>query len=243
MANYLLSFFILMVSFNSSSGQVSINLTGAPPDSSAMLDIRSVNKGFLAPRMTTAQRNAIPSPATGLLVFDTSFKTFFFFNGAFWIATSVSVILADNDFDTKVQVEKLPDEDKVRIDLGGIESLVLRKNASGNTIMDLTESGNNILIGKDAGSNTTTGISNTGFGYQALFSNTTGAGNTSLGIRSLHENTSGSANIAIGVRSLFSNTTKSSLVAVGDSALMNNGQEQPFLNTLPKIPLSDPNRF
>jgi hypothetical protein len=41
------------------------------PNASAMLDIVSNNKGMLVPRMSTLQRNAIISPATGLLVFDT----------------------------------------------------------------------------------------------------------------------------------------------------------------------------
>ena len=38
------------------------------PYSSAMLDITSTNQGFLPPRMTGAQRDAIPSPAAGLLI-------------------------------------------------------------------------------------------------------------------------------------------------------------------------------
>ncbi len=46
---------------------------GAPaPDPSAMLDVQSTSKGFLPPRMTTAERNAIENPATGLLVFNTT---------------------------------------------------------------------------------------------------------------------------------------------------------------------------
>jgi hypothetical protein len=37
-------------------------------DSSAVLDVESSNKGFLAPRMTTANRDAIILPAVGLLI-------------------------------------------------------------------------------------------------------------------------------------------------------------------------------
>jgi uncharacterized protein (TIGR02145 family) len=51
--------------------QLGINTDGSAPDNSAMLDVKSTTKGFLAPRMTIAQRNAIVSPATGLLVFCT----------------------------------------------------------------------------------------------------------------------------------------------------------------------------
>lgn len=51
--------------------QVSINTDGAPPDSSAMLDIKSTSKGMLIPRMTTDQIGAIITPADGLLVYNT----------------------------------------------------------------------------------------------------------------------------------------------------------------------------
>jgi len=42
-----------------------------PPDASAVLDIQSTSGGFLPPRMTTVQRNAINTPALGLIVFNT----------------------------------------------------------------------------------------------------------------------------------------------------------------------------
>ncbi len=54
----------------------------AAPNPSAMLDIQSTAKGLLIPRMTTAQRIAIATPARGLLVFDTSLGKFFFCNSA-----------------------------------------------------------------------------------------------------------------------------------------------------------------
>src|ERR1700690_3869920 len=58
------------------SQNVSINATGSMPDTSAMLDVSSSSKGFLAPRMTTAQQNAIILPATGLLIFNTTTNVF-----------------------------------------------------------------------------------------------------------------------------------------------------------------------
>lgn len=51
---------------------IAINSTGSQPDTSAMLDVSSTIKGFLPPRMTTTQRNAIPLPAKGLVVYNTS---------------------------------------------------------------------------------------------------------------------------------------------------------------------------
>lgn len=59
-----------------SAQNIAINSTGNLPDTSAMLDVSSKVKGFLAPRMTTAERNAIVLPATGLLVYNTSTNSF-----------------------------------------------------------------------------------------------------------------------------------------------------------------------
>lgn len=42
-----------------------------PPDPSAALDVQSVTGGFAAPRLTTAQRNAIPNPMVGLQIYNT----------------------------------------------------------------------------------------------------------------------------------------------------------------------------
>ena len=64
------------------SQNTSINATGASPNPSAMLDVSATNKGMLIPRMTSAQRVAIASPATGLMVFDTDINSFYTYNGA-----------------------------------------------------------------------------------------------------------------------------------------------------------------
>lgn len=64
---------------------VSINEDGGLPHPSAMLDIRSETKGLLIPRMMEAQRLAIGSPATGLMVYQTNGDAgFYYFNGAGW---------------------------------------------------------------------------------------------------------------------------------------------------------------
>lgn len=58
----LLSFFLLASSLFAQNG-VAINGDNSSPDASAMLDIKSTEKGILIPRMTTAQRTAIASLA------------------------------------------------------------------------------------------------------------------------------------------------------------------------------------
>jgi hypothetical protein len=52
---------------------------------SSIVDIQSTTKGFLPPRMTTTQKNAIASPATGLMVYDTTLNLISVYNGTTWI--------------------------------------------------------------------------------------------------------------------------------------------------------------
>jgi hypothetical protein len=80
MKNYLLLIALLFFA-KISIAQVGINTTGATADPSAILDISSTTKGLLIPRMTTAQRAAIPTPAIGLLVYDINTNSNWFYNG------------------------------------------------------------------------------------------------------------------------------------------------------------------
>jgi len=62
--------------FANAQGGVAVNVSGLPPDSSALFDISSINKGVLIPRMTTAQRNAIVNPAEALQIYNTDCKVY-----------------------------------------------------------------------------------------------------------------------------------------------------------------------
>lgn len=73
--------FLLFPAFHIFGQNVGVNDDGADPDNSAMLDIRSVNRGLLIPRMTKAQRIGIPAPANGLLVYQTDDTVGFWFYG------------------------------------------------------------------------------------------------------------------------------------------------------------------
>jgi sugar lactone lactonase YvrE len=67
----------LLININSFCQRgVSVNTSGTPADNSAILDINSTSQGMLIPRMTTTQRNAIASPATSLLIFNTTTNCF-----------------------------------------------------------------------------------------------------------------------------------------------------------------------
>jgi hypothetical protein len=78
-------FSLLLVSVVSFS-QVGIGTSSPAP--SAQLDVTTTTKGFLPPRMTTVQRDAIVSPATGLQVYNTTTNTNDYYNGTAWISGS-----------------------------------------------------------------------------------------------------------------------------------------------------------
>jgi uncharacterized protein (TIGR02145 family) len=67
---------------NYQNGKVGIGISS--PDNSALLDVTSTTKGVLIPRMTKAQRNAIPNPACGLMVFNMDDKCLSVFNCSTW---------------------------------------------------------------------------------------------------------------------------------------------------------------
>jgi hypothetical protein len=64
---------------------IGAGFTAGGNDASAIVDIRSTTRGFLPPRMTTAQRDAIASPAAGLLVYNTTTNAWNGWNGTSWV--------------------------------------------------------------------------------------------------------------------------------------------------------------
>lgn len=64
------------------TGQIGINTTSI--DDSAILDVTSTTKGFIKPRMTTTQQNAIGTPGTGLEIYNTTLNQTSFYNGTVW---------------------------------------------------------------------------------------------------------------------------------------------------------------
>lgn len=72
-----------------SSAQTGVKISSDPfgiAHPSSMLDVESTTQGFLTPRMTAAQRGAIGSPATGLLVYQTDGSAgYWYYNGTTWV--------------------------------------------------------------------------------------------------------------------------------------------------------------
>ena len=62
--------------------------TSVAINASAIFQLNSTTQGFLPPRMTTTQKNAIATPATGLVVFDTTLEKLAVYTGAGWEAVT-----------------------------------------------------------------------------------------------------------------------------------------------------------
>ncbi len=224
----------LMITLVKGYGQsgVSINANGEAPDPSAMLDIQSDSKGILIPRLSTDQRMEMnnPMPATGLLVYDTDVNAFYYYNGLLWVNIKGSGKLEDADMDTKIQVEKNPDEDIIRFDVAGVE--VMRHD--GKTLHAYAPGGS-LFIGTDAGTNDD-GIGdgveneNTFIGVGSGYTNTVGIHNTFVGNSAGGLVNIGSANTLIGHRAGFevSDGDRNTFIGVGAGYHNGRGDENYF---------------
>ncbi|MFH1052484.1 MAG: hypothetical protein V1779_16315 [bacterium] len=91
--------FLFLVSIVLSSTKIlysqsyAVGINTSTPDASAILELYSTEKGFLVPRMTNIERDAIASPATGLLIYQLDgLDGFYYWDGTqwLWIGTSLT---------------------------------------------------------------------------------------------------------------------------------------------------------
>ena len=248
MKKHLFLFVVVLMTVSAVRAQVAINTDGSNPNSSAMLDVKSDTAGILIPRMTAAQRDAISSPAQGLLVYVTDDNTFYFYTGSFWekvgrgasgwIVYGNYVYVLTDSVGIGTGNITAPLVVKGRIEQKGTgQSVFLGEGAGANSQM--TNNHNNVFVGYEAGNANTNGAFNvavghralksstdadynSAVGFEALTSNTNGKRNVAVGLDALNQNTSGDANTALGTDALIMNTTGHSNVAVGVRALYNN---------------------
>ncbi len=78
---------LLFAEFNQKTfAQGNVGIGTITPDSSALLDLSSNTKGLLVPRLNSLQILGIPSPAFGLLVYNTDDSCFHYYNGLNWLS-------------------------------------------------------------------------------------------------------------------------------------------------------------
>jgi hypothetical protein len=88
---------ILLLFSNILPAQVGINADNSAPNGSAMLDVKSTSKGFLPPRMTRTERNAIASPVQGFVIYNLTDNKPNYFNGMVWMNFDNSMSTAVGD--------------------------------------------------------------------------------------------------------------------------------------------------
>jgi hypothetical protein len=81
MKKYILVF-VMSLTCYSMKAQVGIGTSN--PNSASVLELRSKTKGFLPPRLTTAERNAIVSPTAGLIIYNSTKNCLEWYNGTVW---------------------------------------------------------------------------------------------------------------------------------------------------------------
>lgn len=97
MKRFYLLFFVFLFGMHivavAQDGGISIGKGNADADPSAILELVSKNKGLLIPRLSSSERDAIDSPANGLIVYDKTLNGFYFWNSTSWkeiAGTSIS---------------------------------------------------------------------------------------------------------------------------------------------------------
>jgi len=252
LAAYLLVQTGLLQAQNTFPASGSVGIGTASPYSSSLLEVRSTSKGFLIPRMTQAQRTAIASPETSLLIYQTDQVQGFYYyasNGSWLLLNNVRG-LNNNIFIGQTAGEKRTTA-KGNIAIG---KAALKKNTTrsflvavgdsalwnnGTGVSSSFEANYNTAIGSMALKNNSIGAWNTAVGYKTLYSNTIGNSNTAVGSEALQTNSYGEGNTAIGHHTLQYNNGFSN-VAVGKNALNANtsgsdnvalGREALFSNT------------
>lgn len=213
-------------------------------DPSAVLDIRSSDKGLLIPRVTNT--SAVINPANALMIYDNSDNNIKLYNGTLWRRINEVDHISFPSSSTFVGINAgfgnggfsntaFGNSALYSIATGGyrntaIGQSALYTNSTGysNTALGYfslysnTSGKNNIAVGEDVLYANTTGQDNTAIGNEAMSSNTTGYSNTSYGRLALFHNTTGSNNVANGNYSLYNNTSGWGNVANGSSALSQN---------------------
>jgi len=76
--------YIFIIYFCFAAGKIfsqnNVGIGTTTPALDAVLELKSNNQGILVPRMSTAQRLAIVNPSNGLMVYDTNYNCFYYYN-------------------------------------------------------------------------------------------------------------------------------------------------------------------
>ncbi len=119
---------LLFCSSNAIHAQsMGISNAAITPDPSSILEMRTTDKGILIPRMTTAERDNISSPATGLMLYNTITNQYNFYNGSAWVfwgsAAYLSATSGETLYTTSTEDVVITDMTKTAIEAGAYSIL------------------------------------------------------------------------------------------------------------------------
>jgi hypothetical protein len=204
----------------------SITLVPSNSTSKGMLELSSTTNGFLPPRMTFAQKDAIISPTPGLIVYVTdSLAGLYIYHRSVWVALNGWSLTGNSGTDTTTNFIGTTDNTNLIFKRNNVRA---GKISAFNTsfgveaLNPVTSGKGNSAFGNFSLWANSSGGSNTALGDNALFSNNIGNYNTAGGHGALYNNTSGNQNTAHGNNALFANLSGDENVAVGNEALMFN---------------------
>jgi hypothetical protein len=190
------------------------------PHVSALLDIQGTTGGLLIPRVTTAQRNEISSPANGLMVYNTTTNNLNYFKtGDGWTEVGTGGGGAGNAWLTSGNFDTPPgamlgtfNQEPLRFRVGGQHSGMFWYDAEANTFAGYSSG----VLNQTANANNS---ANTGFGTSTLTGLTTGSRNTAIGTEAGFAVSTGQRNVFVGRQAGWQTNTQSGNVALGASAL------------------------
>jgi trimeric autotransporter adhesin len=232
--------FFAAILFSTTATAQSVGIGTTTPNNTAQLEISSTNKGLLIPRMTSANRINIASPATGLLIYQTDANPgFYYYTGSNWIQLSSQTTgwSTTGNSGTNPAVNFIGTTDtaelviKVNNQLSGLiqyqagVSVPTTSFGYMNFVNKSPFSGNNTAMGFQIMPNTVGGF-NTAVGVQNLFNNNNGTQNVAMGYKASLRNNNGNNNTAVGSYAAYNNTNGNDNVAVGYSAMYTGDLQQ-----------------
>jgi hypothetical protein len=154
----MLAIILLGLPTNSVRAQNNVGIGTTTPNASSILELAATSMGLLIPRMTSAEKTAIGTPATGLFVYDNTLATFYYYNGAAWVpfvaATTgwsttgnAGTVASSNFLGTTDAID-------LRFRTNNIERMSI--TSAGNVGIGTTAPGRPFEVVKDAGAQTTT---------------------------------------------------------------------------------------
>jgi trimeric autotransporter adhesin len=238
---FLLVISCLMISLTSFT-QIAINTDASEPDASSMLDVKSSTRGLLIPRMTTAQRNAVASPAEGLIIYDTDLGSLCIRRSGSWVQativpggsgntnhvtfwTSPGVLNGSNNLywdnsNSRLGIGTSSPNQQLEIS-GAFRFPTTTSSTIGVIYKGSAPFIHNFKPAGRTGCNTFIGENSGNFTMSG--SNVWEASsNTTLGYYTLNSNTSGYDNTAIGAFTLENNNSGYNNTAIGSSAMYEN---------------------